>query len=358
MAKKLRFAVLGCGFWARYQIPAWLELENIELVALYNRTISNAQELATMYNVPSCYDDAEALFRNEKIDFVDIITDVDTHAQFVEMAAKHGVAVICQKPMSSKYHLAEHMMQVCGNAGIPLYIHENFRWQAPIRKVKELLDTGRIGKPFKARVSYCSGFPVFENQPFLADLEEFILTDIGSHVLDISRFLFGEVKTLYCQTASVNPSIKGEDVANVFMQMTSGLHCYVEMSYASILQKESFPQTLLLIEGDKGSISLSNDLELIVTTRSGSTRVDVQPVIYTWVDMAYAVVHSSIVDCNRNILLALQGKGMAETTGEDNFKTVKLVWAAYESARINQVIPIASFKTGLGHPAASANLLV
>ena len=64
--------------------------------------------------------------------------------------------------------------------------------------------------------------------------------DIGSHVLDICRFLFGEANSLYCLTQTVNATIKGEDVANVLMEMSNGIHCYAEMSYASILEKEVF----------------------------------------------------------------------------------------------------------------------
>jgi predicted dehydrogenase len=59
--------------------------------------------------------------------------------------------------------------------------------------------------------------------------------------------------------------------------------------------------------------------------------------MYEWVDPAYAVVHSSIVDCNRDILKGLQG-GKSETTGEDNFQTMQLVWACYESARSKKTL--------------------
>jgi predicted dehydrogenase len=109
------------------------------------------------------------------------------------------------------------------------------------------------------------------------------------------------------------------------------------MSYASVLEKEAFPQTLILVEGEKGSLFLTNDFELRITTRQGTTARKVEPVMYDWLDPAYAVVHSSIVDCNRNILNGLSG-GNAETTGEDNFKTVQLVWASYESAETGKVI--------------------
>ena len=334
---KLKFAVFGTGFWAGYQIPAWFEAGDVELVALYNRTKGRAEALAAKYNVPNVYDDPIKLLNNEKLDFIDIITDVDTHPVFTEMAAKRGIDVICQKPMASSLQLASDMVKVCKENKVKFFIHENFRWQAPIRALKRAMDSGIIGEPFKARVSFCSAFPVFDNQPFLAELDKFILTDIGSHILDICRYLFGEVKTLYCRTKRVNPKIKGEDVANVLMEMEGGLDCYAEMSYASILEKEAFPQTLVLVEGNKGSIHLTNDFVVKVTTWKGTQSEIIKPVMYDWVDPEYAVVHSSIVDCNKDILNGLKG-GKSETTGDDNYKTVRLVWACYDSAASGQVI--------------------
>src|SRR3990170_3328270 len=280
--KKLRFAIIGTGFWANFQIPAWMELEGIELVALYNRTILKAEAIARKFNVPGVYDDAQKLLENEKLDFVDIITDVDTHKVFTELAAKKGVAVICQKPMAPKLSIAKEMLATCEKYKVPFFIHENWRWQAPIRKMKELLNSGVIGNPFKARVSFCSAFPVFENQPFLAELDEFILTDIGSHILDVCRFLFGEAATLQAHTATVNPKIKGEDVANVFMKMENDISCYAEMSYASILEYEAFPQTFILVEGEKGSLNLTRDYEIHVTRRSITEVAKAAPEMYLW----------------------------------------------------------------------------
>ncbi|MEO5977410.1 MAG: Gfo/Idh/MocA family oxidoreductase [Chryseolinea sp.] len=340
--KKLRFAVLGTGFWANYQIPAWMELEGIELVALYNRTKSKAEKLAQQFNIPNVYDDVDEVLNNEQLDFVDIITDVDTHAPLTELVSKRGIHVICQKPMAPKLPLAAAMLDQCSRAGVKLFIHENWRWQSPIRKVKEIIDSGEIGRMFKARVTFCSGFPVFDNQPFLAELDEFILTDIGSHILDACRFLFGEVSSLLCHTLTVNRKIKGEDVANVFMQMKNGMSCYAEMSYASILEHEAFPQTFILIEGESGSIRLDRNYSIQITTRSGSRSVIASPRIYPWLDPKYALVHSSIVDCNRDILKGLRGN-KAETTGDDNLETVRLVHAAYASAREGRIVNVREF---------------
>lgn len=340
--QKLRFAVIGTGFWARFQIAAWKELEGIELVALYNRTRAKAEAMAKEFGVANVYDDVEELLDKETLDFVDIITDVGTHAAFTEAAAKRGIPVICQKPLAAKLPEAEQMLKHCQQRNVSLYVHENWRWQAPIRKLKSILDENVIGKPFKARVSFCSAFPVFENQPFLAELDEFILTDIGSHILDVCRFLFGEVETLLCHVATVNPNIKGEDVANVLMKMESGLSCYAEMSYASLLAYEAFPQTFILIEGERGSLHLTKDYEIHVTTKGGTEVVRANPEMYSWLDPKYALVHASIVDCNRDILRALQGVGTAETTGVDNLQTVRLVHAAYASAREQRIVQLKS----------------
>ena len=94
--KKLRFAAFGTGFWSHFQLPAWYELDNVECVALYNRTLSKAHVLAEKIGNPRCYDNADDLLANEELDFVDILTDVDTHLQFTEMAAKKGLAGLSQ----------------------------------------------------------------------------------------------------------------------------------------------------------------------------------------------------------------------------------------------------------------------
>lgn len=335
--QELQFALLGTGFWANYQMAGWQELEGVRCVAAYNRTEARAQEFAGKFKIPRVYSAAAELLRHETLDFVDICTDVDTHLPFTRMAAERGLDVVCQKPMASSLASAREMVAICERNGVRLFINENFRWQAPIRRVKQIVDSGTIGEVFKARISFCSAFPVFENQPFLAELDRFILTDIGSHILDIARFLGGEAKSLYCLTQRVNPNIKGEDVANCFLEMKNGIHCLIEMSYASKLEKESFPQTLLRLEGTKGSIKLEHDFIIKTTTGEGTAAETVEPVLYDWLDPAYAVVHSSIVDAQRNILGGLRG-GKAEMTGQDNLKTAELVWKSYESAELGEVI--------------------
>jgi len=336
----LRFAIFGTGFWSRFQLAGWQELEGVECVALYNRTRAKAEALARAFDVPAVYDDAEELLRREPLDFIDIITNVETHSQFVHLVAAHELPVICQKPMATSLEEAEHMVRVCRETGVPFFVHENWRWQTPIRQVKRVLSEKGIGNPFRARIHYCSSFPVFDNQPSLKELEQFILTDMGSHILDVARFLFGEAESVYCQTYRVHRDIKGEDVATVMMKMGNGTTVVCEISYASRTEHERFPETYIFVEGEMGSLELGPDYWLRVTTVDGTHARRYPPPRYAWAQPTHDVVHSSIVACNANLLQALRGEGPAETRGEDNLKTVRLIFAAYESAASGQAISI------------------
>ncbi len=340
----LKFAIFGTGFWSQFQLGAWNELQGVECVALYNRTKSKAEELAKRFGVPRVYDDPDELFKNEDLDFIDIITDVDSHYKFVKMGVDYGLKnIICQKPMAPDFETAKRMMALIREAGVNFYIHENYRWERPLRRFKEILDSGIIGKPFKARVTFNSGYPVFDNQPFLAELDKFILTDMGSHVLDVTRFMFGNCKKLWCQKLTVNPKIKGEDVASVMMEMDNGMPVFAELSYSSIVEDDAFTTVFILVEGSKGSIYMGPGFEIRTTTKEGTQSEVVTFPSYDWADPDYIVNHESGIPINQNILDVMLGKGKAETTGEDNFETVKMVWAAYASADSGEIVELKNF---------------
>jgi D-apiose dehydrogenase len=340
MRKKMKFAMFGAGFWARFQLAAWRELEGAECVALFNRTRERGEKFAREFGVPAVYDDPAELLAKERLDFVDVVTHPFTLAAMVRLVAARGLPVISQKPMAPSLAIARENLRVCREARVPYFIHENWRWQAQFRELRKILAGGEIGRLFRARITMVSGFPVFENEPQLKDLEEFILTDMGTHLFDLARFCFGEAQDLYCQIHRVNPAIKGEDVATAMLAM-GGATVTVEMGYPqNHLENDCFPQTFLFVEGDRGSAEIAKDFWIRVTTKSGTRSRRVAPVHYPWAEPSYDAVHSSIVACNANILGALRGEGAAETTGEDNYKTLQLVYAAYDSARTGRAVHV------------------
>jgi len=335
----LRFAAFGAGFWTGFQLSGWREIPGATCVAIYNRTAEKAQAYAARFAIPTVYDDAESLLRNEKLDFVDIITGPETHEQFAMLALRYRLPVVCQKPLAPSLAAASRMTEAFANEGVPLLVNENWRWQSPIREVKKQLENAPIGRPFRARVDMISGFPVFRNQPFLKDLAQFILTDLGTHILDVCRFLFGEAGSIFCKTARVHSEIAGEDVATVVMEMKSGVTVVASMAYAeNYLEDECFPQTRIFVEAERGSLELKSGYRIHVTTQDGTRVHTLPPIHYSWADPAYDVVHSSIVPCQANLLHALMGTETAETTARDNLETLRLVDASYESARSGQAV--------------------
>jgi predicted dehydrogenase len=337
----LRFAVLGTGFWSHFQIPAWFEVGGVDLVACYNRTVSKAEAVARKFDIPRVYGDPEEMLQKEELDFIDIITEIPAHEPLVLLAAKYKMPVICQKPMAASYESAERMVNACKDAGIPYFVHENFRWTTPIRTLKNIYDTGVIGKAYRARFSFVFYLPlVFENQPFLKELEHFAFTDVGSHLFDLTRFFFGDAQSIYAQQYRTRPDIKGEDVASAMVRCGDTI-VSCDISYSSRTPWEHFPETLVFIEGTKGSLQLAPDFFIHQTTDEGTLTRRFPPPVYPWADPAYAVAHASIVDCNRDLLNGLKGEGGGETTGEDNLKVMELVYSAYKSLETGQAVKLA-----------------
>ena len=337
----LRFAVFGAGFWVPYQIAGWQEVNGAKCVAIYNRTVVKAEKMAQAFGIPAVYGNPEELLDREKPDFVDVITDPSSHPRFVKMAARHKIPVISQKPMANTLAEAEEMVRVCRESDVPFFVHENWRWQNQIREFKTVLDSGEIGVPFRARIFQVSGYPVLKNEPGLADQEEYVLKDMGPHLLDVARFFFGEADRLYCQIHQVQKGIKGEDAATVMMHMggRTTVTCYLGFP-GHFLENDVFTQTLVLAEGDKGSAELDRNYWIRVTTQSGTCSNRYPPVYKPWMLPDYVASHSSIARCNRHLLEALRGEVKGESTGEDNLKTMQLTFAAYESARSgNAVLP-------------------
>ena len=224
--------------------------------------------------------------------------------------AQHGIPCICQTAAS----LADAEEMVAAQRRKRSSWWRERRWQAPILALRQRLAEGVIGTPFRARFTMISGFDCWANQPALADLGQFILTDLGTHLLDTARACFGEASSLYCQThRTLAPAVQGENVATIMLTMGKArTSVVVEMAYAKTPhERDSFPQTLAFIEGPLGSLELGSAYRLRVTTARGRDHpapADALP----WADPAYDIAHASIVPCHVNLLAALRGEGAAE----------------------------------------------
>lgn len=337
---ELRGALIGCGFFAVNQMHAWRDIADASIVAICDRDPERLRIVGDQFGIAKRYTDAAELFAGENLDFVDIATTAPSHRPLVEMAAAHRVPVICQKPFAPTLADAKAMVGACAEAGVPLMVHENFRWQSPIQAVRAVLDSGEIGMPFFGRISFRSAYDVFSGQPYLATGKRFIIEDLGIHILDIARFLLGDVSTITTRTVRINPGISGEDVATMLMDHNSGATSVVDCSYATKLATEPFPETLIEIDGSDGTIRLAQGYRLTVTGKNGTAVTDVSPPLLPWASRPWHNIQESVVAIQQHWIDSLAKGVEPATSGADNLKTFALVEAAYAGAASRQPVQL------------------
>lgn len=334
-------ALIGCGFFAVNQMHGWRDAGNVEIVAICDRDPERLKIVGDQFGVARRYQDAEAMFADGGFDFVDIATTVSSHRALVELAARHTIPMICQKPFAPTLDDAKAMVRAAQDADVPLMIHENFRWQTPILAVKAVLDSGGIGEAFWGRVSFRSGFDVFSGQPYLAKSKRFIIEDLGIHSLDIARYLFGDATRMTARTKRINPAIAGEDVATMLLDHNNGVTSVVDVSYASKLPEEPFPETFVEIDGTEGTLRLGKDYRLTVHGRSDTTVSTVAPNLLPWASRPWHNIQESVALIQKHWIERLAAGRAPDTSGEDNLKTFALVEAAYLSAETGKTVDLA-----------------
>ena len=339
----LKGALIGCGFFAVNQMHGWKDAEGAEIVAICDRDPERLKLVGDEFGIARRYDDAAKMFADGGFNFVDVATTVTSHRALVELAAAHKIPVICQKPFAPTMDDAKAMVEACRKAGVPLMIHENFRWQSPMLAAKTALDSGAIGEVFWGRVSFRSGYDVFSGQPYLATGKRFIIEDLGIHALDIARFLFGDATAVTARTRRVNPNIAGEDVATMLLDHINGVTSVVDCSYATKLPVEPFPETLLEVDGSEGTLRLSQDYRLTVHSPEGTATTDVAPPLLSWASRPWHNIQESVALIQQHWVDRLAAGREPDTSGADNLKTFALVEAAYCSAAEARTVLLAEF---------------
>jgi predicted dehydrogenase len=337
--------MLGCGHIAPFHLRAWAQIEGVEIVALANRTVSKAEARAREFGIPleHIYSDYRELLEKEDVDFVDIATAPHVHRQQVEAAAAHGRHVLCQKPFAPTLQDAQAMIAACDQAGVLFSINENWRWRSWYRELKRLLDERVIGRPYYMRIARHSNSAlplldggrhrVFIDQAYMAELDKLILYEWGIHHIDVMRFLFGKVTSVYARMDRVSPLYKGEDRVLVTLDV-GGVTGLIDLSWSTVKEME-WRSNLehVTLEGDAGTVELLPDHGdiLKVTTKSDTWQ---RPAFDVTPEEAY---QASYTAAQRHFAECLREGQLPETVASDNFKTLAATMAAYESAAKNQV---------------------
>lgn len=332
----MQVAVVGCGFFAQNHLHGWRDLvaEGVELVAVCDIDAKKAEEAARTFAAPRFYTDAGALLDKEKVDCVDIVTRMENHLHMVEIAAGHGVDIILQKPLASDWNEACKVVEIARKAGVRLAIHENFRWQSPMRKLKDVIDSGAIGRPTWARIAFRTGYDIYAVQ----QAKRYAILDVGIHMLDLARFFLGDVERLSCETQTRNPENAGEDTATIMMRHRSGAVSIVECSMELRIDPDPFPETLVTIEGERGSASVGPGLAAHITSSGETCDVNFGSPLLPWTSQPWHTVQESVLRTEEAVVRAWRNGKDPESSGDDNLKTYALVEAAYEAARLGRAV--------------------
>ena len=224
-------------------------------------------------------------------------------------------------------------------AGVFLAVHENFRFQTPMRRVRTLIASGTIGEPSWARISFRTGYDVYRTQPYFYDEERLVILDVGIHVLDLARFFLGEVRARLLRDAAAQSGIAGgghrDNAAPA--RDRRGLAWSSAPTRRSKLP-DTVPETLLEIEGPRGAIVMHPGFRMAVTSDGVTSERHVGSELLAWTAEPWHTAQESVLNTCAHILERFRRGEEAETSGPDNLRTFALVEAAYEAAASGRAV--------------------
>ena len=270
--KTLRWGVIGCGDIAtRRVIPALQELPNCELQAVARANKDLVEDYAKEVGADRWYLHWRNLVRSESIDAVYIATPVCAHEEQAIAAAEEGKHVLCEKPMAMNSDACERMIQACRKNNVLLGVAYYRHFYPVIRRVKEIIASGEIGKVVLAQIDVFEWFDRKPGEPryWLLEKEKAgggPMMDIGCHRIEVLQNLFGRVKDVQASSYHLHFDREVDDTAYVSMLFESRTHAIVRVTHA--VQE---PRDSMEIQGTDGSISIPvlNEGNLTVKTTDG-----------------------------------------------------------------------------------------
>ena len=263
-----RVVMVGAGYWAQFQVEGWRDA-GAPLRAIANRHLAHAQALAARYGVPRCYDSVQAMLDAERPTLVDVVLPPVAQAPAVRAALERGIPVICQKPFGTDLAQAEALTAMAEAAGVPLVVHENFRFAPWFREMRRLIDAGFFGRvhgaSFRLRPGDGQGPQAYlDRQPYFQQMPEFLLRETAVHFIDTFRYLLGEVRAVTARLRRLNPVIAGEDAGLLILEFDderTGLFDGNRLNeHPAANQRRTMGE--MWLEGERGVMRLDGDARL------------------------------------------------------------------------------------------------
>ena len=231
MSKPLNIGMIGYGFMGRAHSNAYrkvnqfFELEyHPVLKACCARKEDKIKKFAENWGYESYETDWRKLVERKDIDLIDVGSPNNTHREIVLTAAKAGKMVLCEKPLAMTVAEAEEMCQAVEKAGVANMVWFNYRRVPAIALAKQLVEEGRIGKPFHYRATYLQDWTIAADVPQggaalwrldAAVAGSGVTGDLLAHSIDTAEWLNGPIRSVVAKTETFVKERKHQETGKV-----------------------------------------------------------------------------------------------------------------------------------------------
>ena len=217
MAKKpLNIGMVGYGFMGRAHSNAYRRVGNFfdldyqpVLKAACGRNRKAVKAFADQWGYESIETDWKELVKRDDIDAIDICVPNDLHADIAVAAAKAGKMVLCEKPIARTTREGERMVRAVERAGVASLVWYNYRWIPAVTLIKQVVDSGRLGKIFHYRANFLQDWTISPDVPqggagtWRLDVEAAgsgVTGDLLAHCIDTAMWINGPIRDLSAMT--------------------------------------------------------------------------------------------------------------------------------------------------------------
>lgn len=335
----LRVACLGAGYFAGFHLDSWRRMDRARPVAVCDRDPDRARATG----LPA-HDDLAAMLAAARPDILDIILPPQAQAPAVRAGLAAGLrAIICQKPFARSLAEARALAAEAAAAGIPLIVHENFRFQPWYRRIRQALEDGAIGRlqqlSFRLRPGDGQGPRAYlDRQPYFRTMDRFLIHETGVHWIDTFRYLMAaDPDWVMADLRRVNPTIAGEDAGHVLFGYGDGARALFDGNRTLDHPADNLRRTMgeALLEGDAGTLRLGGD-GAVHLRRFGRT---------DWQEVLPPDRHDGFGgDCvhalNRHVVAGLLDGAPLENLAGDYLRVLETEAAIYQSAATGRRIAL------------------
>lgn len=249
LPRKIKWGVVGCGGYLENEfLPTFQYLKRSKLISVFSSDARRADFIKKKFNAENSFNDYQK-FLNSNIDAIYISSKNSDHYQQVIDAANAGKHILCEKPLSITSKQAKEMVKVCEKNNVVLTINYLNRHHPIIKKTKEFIDSKLLGKIVSISIKFNIDYKPNDNYRFsLKDSGGGALRDLGTHVIDLLRYLGGEISSINGNIDNVIYDSKVDDFAIAYVKFENGGYGDLNVSY-----NVSEPVSRIEILGNRGT---------------------------------------------------------------------------------------------------------